>query len=73
MPASSASIADARARPSRRTPGGRRRAASARPSCSRRRGYESAGLVADERAEDRLVVLGEDLGQGGPMRRVVGR
>ena len=61
-----------RARPSRRTRDGRARAASASASCSRRRGPDSACLVADEGPEDRLVVLGEDLGERRPMGRVVG-
>ena len=42
-------------------------------SCWRRRAIREPGLVPDVRAEDRLVVLGEDLGERRDMGRIVGR
>ena len=63
MPARSASIADAS-----RGRAEEHRVDQTRPrlfgrAAARSRAYESATLVADERAQDRLVVLGEDLGE----------
>ena len=61
-----------RTRPSRRRPGGRGRAGSARRAARAAVGPDSDASSPHVGAEDRLVVLGEDLRERGPMGLVVG-